>query len=327
MQPAETPSGDRYTDISGAIAASAQATESLPGRKILVVLSDFVEQEAPTVPSTTFSLHGERVVLVHRPGLDDRTLAAHVDRIREWKHKLEAAGASAVTAIPEEWVTSGLVSRILDNTIDGTFGIVLIDPPTLNSLGTDDERKERLTMIAQAVGNLSRTWKPPVTILWHVIAASSARVASMPALEYQPRLVEREGEINSLDALQVALRETAIGTMRLLGTAGYPTSPLSSTIALTHASDVLRGSPVHLLLISDLVNSDGGARPDTRLLNETVSLIYAPSITDKSDPNKLFARIRNAKTTLVGAGAKKVCAFDLSTMVPSQLAGCAKDSQ
>lgn len=326
-RPIETPSGDRYTDISGAIAASVQAAESVPDRKILVLFSDLVEQEAPSVPSTTLSLHGERVILIHRPGLDDRTLGDHAERTRTWEQKLKAAGASQVTDIPEEWVTSGLISRVLDNTSVGTYAIVLLDPHTLKALSNGDGAKGRLTILADALGTLSGNWKPPVTILWHVLGPPSARITSMPALEYQPRLVERKEEINSLDTLQVDLRETAIGAMRLMSQQNEPTSDLLGAIEFTHAPDVLGGASVYLFLVSDLTNSAEDARLDRRLVNETVSLIYAPAVADRSDPNRLFNRIKAVKSMMLSAGARKVCSFELSSMVPSQLAACAKESQ
>ena len=282
--------------------------------------------EAPFVPPTSLHLHGEHVILIHRPGLDDRTLDSHLARVTAWKEKFRQSGARDVLAIPEAWITPGLLVRTLDGVGGGTAIIILQQSHAMVGLASDSERRDRLRAVATGIADLCATWKPPVTILWYLMSTPAAKMNWMPPLEYQPRLVQRSGEINSLEQLQTYLRETAIGSIHLLDTHPQPETPLTSAIAFTQAPDVLQGKHIALFIISDLMQSDIPTLPQgVRLTDETVSLIYAPSMSDRSNPNRLFDRIGSWKAMLSRIGAKKVCALDVSSLIPAQLKSCEKE--
>jgi len=313
---------EQYTDISGAIAMSAQAAQSDSSVKFLVVLSDFLEQQAPKAKPATLHLNQERVILIHRLGLDDKSIDLHITRLETWRKALLAAGAKSVAVIPEEWATSNVLDQTFNNSSNGTAGIIMLDPNAIAFLPSEELRRERLQEVALAIADRATEWAKPVTILWYVFPSTPASVSWMPALEYQPLLVEKEGEINNIDQLRRIMRETALGALRLCklpsSAADFP-----GELRLLHAPDVIANRETNLFLIS---NFDAILPTQTqslwRMRSERVSMMYTPLMSDGADPNRLFTRLGRWKSQLTSLGADKVCTFEFLSLTPAALKAC-----
>jgi len=320
----DTPHGDRFTDISGAVAAASQATESSGDRRFMVLMSDFLEQQAPSVASSRFHLHGETVLLMHRPGIDDKTLAGHLANVRTWRVALMENGASRVMAIPEPWVTRSLLQNALDGEISGTFTIVLLQQHCLARDVPKDQSEDLLVKVAEAVGTQGATWSPPVSILWFLASSAAAKAPWMPPIDFQPRLVAQTGEINTGEALQTALHETAVGSLSLATRLPVGLeAPLGEVLGFLTPKDVISTASLNLIIVSDFLDSAQAALPvDLNLGGAAVALIYTPHPSDRADPNRLFDRLARWKSAMTEHGAQKVCTFEFSSFVPNQMQSC-----
>jgi hypothetical protein len=313
---------ERYTDISGAVEMSAQSAQSDPAAKFLVVLSDFLEQQAPQAHAATLHLNQERVILIHRPGLDDKSIESHINRLDEWRRVLLAAGAKSVAVIPEEWATSGVLEQKLNNSSKGTVGIVILDPNAIAVLRSEELRRDRLQEVALAVAERAAEWAQPVTILWYVSPSTPASISWMPALEYQPLLIEKAGEINNIDQLKRIMRESAIGALRFCNPSSSP-ADLAAQLRLLHAPDVIGNRETKLFLISSFDATLPNSPPSLwTMRDEMVSMMYTPLPSDGADPNRLFARLGRWKSRLASLGAAEVCTFELLSLSPAALKAC-----
>ncbi len=313
---------DEYTDISGAIEASAQATQNNSAAKVLIVLSDFLEQQAPKAKRASLHLNGERVVLIHRPGLDDKSIEAHMDRLEKWRKALRAAGAKSVAVIPEQWATSGIVEQVLDNASQGTIGLVMLDPNLIGSIQPAELRRRRIEQVAEAVAERAAEWPKPVTMLWYVFPSAPTTLSWMPPFEYAPMLVEKEGEINNAEQLKRVTRETAIGALsfcRLSSTR----ADLRVLLRLLHPPDVIGKRETRLFLVSSFDAPIGEpARDSWAMKQEIVLMMYSPVASDGADPNGLFSRLAHWKQRLTTLGAARVCAFEFLSFTSNELKSC-----
>lgn len=97
---------DKYTDISGAIQAAAEATQGGFSQRFMFILSDFVEDRAPGDPPVRYVLRGERIALVYRPEpQDQRDQNKVLARLEEWRQRLAGAGAAKVCRRPVKGLT------------------------------------------------------------------------------------------------------------------------------------------------------------------------------------------------------------------------------
>jgi hypothetical protein len=84
---------DDWTDISGALEKTAETMEGF-SRKVVFVLSDFVESRPANIPAPSFDLKDSTVVLLYRPEQADITRPdALIRRLAQWQQKLILAGA------------------------------------------------------------------------------------------------------------------------------------------------------------------------------------------------------------------------------------------
>jgi hypothetical protein len=98
---------ESYTDIHGALLFAAKATADASGRKLIVMYSDMFEDLPPNQKPAAYELGGADVVMLWRPGLDDRESPGQVyERVKDWKSKLTTAGASRVCDASIKSVTS-----------------------------------------------------------------------------------------------------------------------------------------------------------------------------------------------------------------------------
>jgi hypothetical protein len=312
--------GEDYTDISGAIELASQATQSLPGTKLILILSDFVEQQAPKAQAAKLKLNREHIIMLHRPGLDDKSIPSHLSRISEWHKTLVGAGAGAVAAIPEQWATRGVLEQVLDKTSKGTLGLVVLDGNGLSPLGAEESRRQRIVDLAMGIGQLAKDWQPPVTILWYAVPSRPASISWMPPIEYQPRLIEQKGDVNTADELMRDLRETAIGTLRLAKPSS--STALVDALLLLHAPDVTGTRHMNVFLVSSLGAAPQAIPPSLRFEEANISIIYSPARSDGADPNLLFARLSSWKQLFTKLGASRVCMLELSSLTAAALASC-----
>ena len=90
-----------FTDISGAVAFAAANGESVQTDRLLVIFSDFIEDLPPKHTATPFTLHGERVMMLWRPGSQDHQApSAMMHRLEDWRARFTAAGAKATCTRP-----------------------------------------------------------------------------------------------------------------------------------------------------------------------------------------------------------------------------------
>lgn len=88
---------DAYTDLSGAIAIATQVSRAVPGIKVLVIFSDFMEDLPPDTQPSSFTLNGEVVVLVSRPSSKATDSLRKLEtRLTTWTQRFAQNGASKV---------------------------------------------------------------------------------------------------------------------------------------------------------------------------------------------------------------------------------------
>ncbi|MBM3575732.1 MAG: hypothetical protein FJX39_08465 [Alphaproteobacteria bacterium] len=105
---------EKFTDISGAIdSASRFASIQAGADRILIILSDMLEELPINVTAANISLPTFRSLILYRTLNDDRKNPSLLDkRLNEWKAKIGSAG-SEITMIPDEGVVSGQIVRLL----------------------------------------------------------------------------------------------------------------------------------------------------------------------------------------------------------------------
>jgi hypothetical protein len=106
----------QFTDISGAMAFAADTIEDVRGDRVIVLFSDLREDLPPNRQLPPFRLNSVKVLLIWRPGLDDRKQpTATPERVEEWRTRIESAGASRVCAKAAQGLTEGEISSCLWN--------------------------------------------------------------------------------------------------------------------------------------------------------------------------------------------------------------------
>lgn len=103
-----------FTDISGAIRVATERKTDKGAARVIVVLSDFVEDHpAETVPAS-LKMRGEHCVLLYRPESGDQKQPNRLfDRMNEWRARLLKAGALRVEASPIVGLTAKEIQRLL----------------------------------------------------------------------------------------------------------------------------------------------------------------------------------------------------------------------
>jgi hypothetical protein len=303
-----------YTDISGAIRL---ATEGNPGsERNLVILSDFKEELAPGAKRVPLRLHGERVLLIHRPGTDDNhgTVAGYLQRIDSWKNDLRAQGAAQVLSMPVFGVTT---HRIVDDLNpqkqqDGTALSIVVNLPDTAEAGA-------LIPIATAVSELARNWTPPVTVTWLGLENSAFAAKWMPPVEFAPSLIKKPGA-TTLEDLNISLEQSAAGMEHLQRS--KDTADLSGAIALAWAANQ---SELHkaLVVVSDFRDLTPGDRmPPFQLDNSAGVMIAAPSKSDFSNQPGYFSRLDQWEKTLAGRHARHICRTQLASLTEHAIVSC-----
>lgn len=102
------------TDLSGALAFAANATRDAAKTRLIVAYTDLLEDLPDGRESTPYNLSGSHVLVVWRPGADDRKQPAEVQkRVTKSAKAFTAMGAIRVCDTPSQSITSGDVLSCL----------------------------------------------------------------------------------------------------------------------------------------------------------------------------------------------------------------------
>jgi hypothetical protein len=108
---------EQYTDVSGALAFAADAVQDVLQERVIVLFSDLREDLPAGQSVAEVNLRGSRVLLIWRPGLDDRDDPNVVSRrAQEWRARLLKTGATIVCARASQAITAADMTRCLAKT-------------------------------------------------------------------------------------------------------------------------------------------------------------------------------------------------------------------
>lgn len=310
-----------YTDISGAIATAADASSPDAAERVLIILSDFNEELVPGSQQARFTLKGERVVLIHRPGTDEpNNIGGYLARINDWKNKLLQCGASAVVAMPVFAVSESRLRGALrpkDFQLGTDLTVVADFKNDLSqTLGSKPGQDGLLVQIGQTLSDISRDWPPPVTTLWMAIGESGFESKTLPPVEFGPSLIKKEHALNTVEEFARATEELA----RTLPNQSKNTAASDISGSLALASAVEPSAQLHVVIvISDFV--DNGPQPPAafNLNGSRVVMICASSNLDRPDPNSFFQRRQAWEKRFLDSGASSVNQIPLMSFTPSDL--------
>jgi hypothetical protein len=308
-----------FTDISGAIAMASDIGSAQFTERILVILSDFLEDLPPGSTPALFQLNGERVVLLHRPGTDEReNIRGYLRRIEDWKQKFLQRGAKTVATLPVFGVSETRLRAALRQEELGSSLTVLVDCKEnrfpLSSSGT------HLLQIGRTLAELSRDMTTPVTALWMSIGTSGFFSKTLPFVEFHPRMIKRDNSMNTVEDFSKVMEELAHSLPSIC--TGTTSTDISGSLALVCSVDPPAKSSV-LVIISDFL--DEGAPPPAsfHLASGTrVVMIHAASSRDRSDPNAFLARRQAWEKRFLESGATSVCQIPLVTFTRNDLRAC-----
>lgn len=311
-----------YTDISGAVAMASEIASGKYSERVLVILSDFHEDLPPGSKEAAFQLHGERVILLHRPGTDEpQNISEYLARVDGWKKKLLEHGAKAVVAMPVFAVSEARLRAALrpQDVGVGTALTILVDfkGNVSQSLAGGSGDGGLLVQIGRTLAELARDWPPPVIAQWMAVGPSGFVSQTLPPLEFGPSLIKKQHALNTVEEFATAMEELA----RALPSRGKGTSAtdISGSLALACAVEPPAKSHV-LVVISDFV--DGGPQPPApfRLsLGTRVVMLHQASPADRSNPNTYADRRRAWEQRFKQSGAAAVYQFPLVAFTPNDL--------
>jgi hypothetical protein len=308
--------GELFTDISGALGIATAGTGA-GGHNYLIAYSDFIEDRPePARAPISFAMPGYKVLMIHRPGAKEPAgWKEYGDRMRSWKQRFIASGAAEATDLPAAGVTTvGIVNRLLSRNLLGTTATLIID---LDLQQTD---RDRLTTLAQGISQAAREWSDPVTVRW-LATGPRPTVSYWPAVVFQPRIVPRTGEVNTMVDFRVALEEAAAGISRTpfarSGTAG-----ISQALGLAAPNEAPVDRREHLIILSDL--SADLPSPSAMLKNVTVMLVYVARPQPAGTAQDFLNHLEMWKRELRTGSRDPVCALDWYTLTDRAVAGCLK---
>jgi len=309
-----------YTDISGAIAMASDISSGQYTERILVILSDFLEDLPSGSAPARFKLNGERVILLHRPGTDEQeSISGYLGRIEGWKQKLLQCGAKTVATLPVFAVSETRLRAALRQEELGSSLTILVDCKE-DRFPSSSGSGALLVQIGRTLSELSRDMPTPVTALWMAIGASGFHSKTLPFVEFHPRMIKRDNSMNTVEDFSKVMEELAHSLPSICR--GITSTDISGSIALISAVDPPAKSSV-LVIISDFW--DEGAPPPTpfQLASGTrVVMIHATSSRDRSGPNAFLARRQAWEKRFLESGAATVCQFPLVTFTRNDLRAC-----
>jgi hypothetical protein len=301
-----------YTDISSAIMMAAQNWRSINGRKAIIILSDGQEDLPKGQQPTSLRLHGETIVLLHRPGTSEAAdPIAYLERITAWKARLIAAGARQVAILPAFRATLPTVEQALTDQPDNGTSISLLNDLTP---ANDAVTKHAIATLAAAIANRATSYPAPVRAGWFGIARPAWRTAAVAPVVFMPRLVRRPNEHNTANDFKTALEEPGFA---LLKRQDVGNGDIDGALRLIMNSET--ASRRYLIVLSSL-SDVAPTQHNPSLLGATVLLVYQPS--KQTDGATFFQRLDDWQGYFRRAGVAQVCALDLATLTEATIASC-----
>jgi hypothetical protein len=303
-----------HTDIVGAIMTAAQNWADIDGRKVLIILSDFQEDLPNARGASPIQLHDEAVLLLHRPGsTEDDDPAIYLDRIDVWRRRLLAAGAHSVTSLPTfRATTPTVIEALTTKTAAGTSVSIVND---LSSRATDSNiLKSAVGALAGGLAKRAAEWQAPVSASWFATAQPAWRTATVAPVVYTPRLARRNNEVNTTEALRIALEEMGLA---LAARPDNSYGDLDGALRLISNSETTPHR--YLILLSDFTSA-APATQNAKLAGEHVLLIYRTLTA--TDGQRFFQRLREWQSYFQRAGVRRVCTLDLMTLTEAGIRSC-----
>lgn len=309
-----------FTDISSAIAMAADIGSAQYAERIIVILSDFLEDLPPGSTPARFQLNGERVVLLHRPGTDEReNISAYLSRIKLWKQKLLQRGAKTVASLPVFAVSETRLRAALRQEELGSSLTILVDCKE-NRFPSNSNSGTHLVQIARTLAELSGEMPTPVTALWMSIGASGLLSKTLPFVEFNPRMIKRDNSMNTVEDFTKIMEELAYSLPSICRNTSL--TDISGSLALVCSVDPPAKSSV-LLIISDFIDEGAPSPTPFQLAPGTrVVMIHAASSRDHSDPNAFLARRQAWEKRFLESGATSICQIPLITFTRNDLRAC-----
>jgi hypothetical protein len=315
-----------YTDISGAIGMAAQQGSSVQAKKVLIILSDFVEELTPGSVPVQLRLNGERVLLLYRPGSEKQVVGSSdvLTRVSRWRRALMDAGAHSVFSLPVFGVTRQRLMRALgEQPAVGTDVVVLQNAPDTSDPAT-------LKTVADGLVRACREWPPPVTIAWADAEDNGDGDRQMVPLEFLPRLIKtptpsgsyglQSPRPESSEELALYLKECSIGMRRFWP--GSTKVDLRAALSMHRAAGTLEGHHV-VVILSTFPDVTGGALDAHLDLAATrVVMLAAPSRADGRNEQGYFRRLDRWETWFRARKAQSVCRLQLNGLTSDGLLNC-----
>lgn len=303
-----------YTDISGGIMMAVENWKGISGHKVLIVLSDFLEDLPKGAAPVNLKLNGESVLLLHRPGVTDaQGPSPYLERVVKWQQQLLASGAKSVAALPIFWTTAETIKQTLTQKPDKGTSIALI-----NDLAPDSTlspvMKRTITTLASALAKQATAWAEPVTANWFGTARPAYRTVAVAPLVYTPRLVRRANELNTAGSFKDALEETgwALQSRQAVGNGDVDG-------ALKLITNGYGGTNQYLILISEF-NEPAPSLADLSLRGKRMLLVYRSR--NAKSGSQFFDRLHQWQEFFRSIGAIRVCALDIMTLTESAVHRC-----
>jgi hypothetical protein len=306
-----------YTDISGAITMASDISRKY-SNKLLVIFSDFNEELPPGVMPAKFKLNGEKVVLIHRPGIEEKEgISGYLKRIQDWKKKLAQNGAQSVATLPVFSTSNSHLLAAIKKEKIGTAINILVDCKE-NRFSLNKSADKPLVQVGKALAEFSRDMPVPITALWMSIGESGFYSKALPFVEFYPHLVKTDKSLNTIEDFSMVMEELAHSVANSRKVAAK--TDISGSLALIGSIDPPAKSSI-LVIISDLL--DDGFQTNFKLApNTQVVMIHIASQNDRNDPNLYLSRRQEWEKRFYDQGAVSVCQIPLIAFTQSDLISC-----
>lgn len=320
------PKLSNYTDVSGAVSMASDVASGEFNERVIVMLSDFKEDLPPATQQASFQLNGEKIVLLHRPGIDESDpVGAYLDRVNSWIPLLKSHGASNVVSIP---VFAASESRLRAALLPkeepvGTSMTILVD--FKDNVLPSSRASDMLAKIGKTIADQAKDWPAPVTVLWVAIGTTGFSSMPMPPVEFAPRLIKKGNVISTTDDFSMAMEELSRSI-----TASHieiHTTDIIGSIALTSMSTLSMKSSI-LIVISDFL--DSGISNGTKLQihpSTHVIMMHSAALSDRTDPNAYMLRRSMWEQRFKDAGASLISQIPLNTFTPNDLKKTLENTQ
>ena len=302
------------TDIADGVMMAAQSWEAMPGRKALIILSDFLEDLPRGGHAAPIQLHGESVLMLDRPGTTEKSdPAAYLDRIAAWKNRLAASGAKSVATLPTFRATLSTIEQALTQAPGTGTSISLVSD--LHSPTADQRTLNRaVTTISAAIAKRATEWPAPVTAGWFVAGRPAWRTTAIAPIVYTPRLARRANEMNTIQAFERAIEEMglALEQRHEMGN-----GDIGGSLRLIGGSETT--TTRYLVILSDFA-TQAPTPTNPSLQGERVLMAYRTRAA--TDGQSFFDGLNKWQQYFRAMGAAHVCALDIATLTDSSISTC-----